>query len=162
MTLLAFVRIAARSEIEPRQIQGMDEEQLLAFLREEAVSQADEQIAEQIEENLPEDAEDQSEWNWASLSRWANSYFGLNTNDRELKKVGRENLQEYLRDRANAAIERIDFSPTKHFLAEDFLRRTLCGWPVGATGGWRWRRWRTWQAPGLLGSGAHAALRHII
>ncbi|MGC1273564.1 MAG: preprotein translocase subunit SecA [Planctomycetaceae bacterium] len=127
-SICGYVGQTFRLEIEPRQIQGMDEEQLLAFLRDEAFSQADEQIAEQIEENLPEDAEDESEWNWASLSRWCNSYFGLNTNDRELKKVGRDDLQGYLRERANAAIERIDFSSTKHFLADDFRQRTLCGW----------------------------------
>lgn len=127
-SVCGYVGQAYRLDAEPKQVQGMDFEQLTAFLRDEAFSQADQQIAEQIEENLPEHAEDQSEWNWAALSRWANAHFGLNTNERELKKVGRENIQEYLRERSKAAIERFDFAPLQHFLADDFQRRTVCGW----------------------------------
>jgi len=127
-SICGFVGQNYRLEIEPRQIHGMDYDQLVSFLHDEAFSQADEQIGEQIEENLPEDVEDQSEWNWVSLSRWANSFFGLNTNDRELKKIGREGIHEYLRERAKAAIERFDFTPLQHFLADDFQRKTLCGW----------------------------------
>lgn len=127
-SICGYVGQTYRIEAEPRQIQGMDYDQLVAFLHDEAFSQADETIAEQIEENLPEEAEDQSEWNWLSLSRWANSYFGLNTNDRELKKIGRDGIQEYLRDRSKAAIERYDFTPLQQFLADDFPRKNVCGW----------------------------------
>lgn len=127
-SVCGYVGQAYRLDVEPRQVQGMDFEQLSQFLREEAESQADEQIAGQIEENLPEGVEDESEWNWIALSRWANAYFGLNTNDRELKKVGREDIQQYLRDRAKVMFDKFDFTPLKHFLADDFQRKTLCGW----------------------------------
>ena len=130
-SICGFVGQTYHLDIDARQIDGMDYDQLVDFLRDEALSQANEQIGEQIEENLPEnieEPEDQSEWNWMALSRWANSFFGLNTNDRELKKVGREGIHEYLRERSRSAIERFDFSPLQHFLADDFQRKTVCGW----------------------------------
>jgi preprotein translocase subunit SecA len=127
-SICGYVGQAYHIDVEPKSIQGMDYEQLVSYLRDESFSQADESIAEQVEENLPEGVEDESEWNWVALSRWANAHFGLNTNDRELKKVGRDGIQEYLRERAKAAIERLDFSPLQHFLADDFQRRTVCGW----------------------------------
>ena len=127
-SITGYVAQAYRIEVAPRQINGMDDQQLLDFLRDEAFTQADEQIAEQIEENLPADAEDQTEWNWAALSRWVNAYFNLNTSDRELKKVGREHVQDHLRERARTAIERYDFTPLGQFLADDFARKTVCGW----------------------------------
>ncbi|MDQ3332630.1 MAG: preprotein translocase subunit SecA, partial [Planctomycetota bacterium] len=127
-SICGYVGQTYRLDVGKRDVQGMDYDQLVEYLRDEAFSQADTQIGEQVEENLPEDAEDQSEWNWISLSRWANAYFTINTNDRELKKVGREGIHEYLRERAKSAIERYDFTPLQHFLADDFQRKTVCGW----------------------------------
>ena len=75
-------------EVDPRAIEGMDRERLEDHLRHEAARQAEEDITEKIEEDLPETAEDQSEWNWLALSKWVNVRYGLNTNDRELKKIG--------------------------------------------------------------------------
>src|SRR5262249_29259708 len=53
------------------------------------------------------------------------------------KKIGRpqpdqpfdrEELNRYLLERAREAIQRADLSPLDAFLADDFNRRTLCGW----------------------------------
>ncbi|QDT65971.1 preprotein translocase subunit SecA [Calycomorphotria hydatis] len=127
-TLAAFTTQAYHLDIAPSQVKDMDYDQLVGFLKDEAYDQSDEFIAEQIEENLPEDAEDEREWSWLALSKWANAHFGLNTNDRELKKVGRDDLQAYLRERAQQSIDRYDFSPLQAFLDEEFNRRQLCGW----------------------------------
>ena len=34
--------------------------------------------------------EDESEWNWDALANWANTRWGLNLRDRDLKKIGRD------------------------------------------------------------------------
>ena len=65
----------------------MTKDQLLSFLKDEAVRQDEDQIGEQIDEALPEDV-DRRDWNWQALSHWSNRQFGLNTNDRELKNIG--------------------------------------------------------------------------
>ncbi|HEY2252104.1 MAG TPA: preprotein translocase subunit SecA, partial [Planctomycetaceae bacterium] len=119
---------AAGIEVDPRDLAEPDAELIIQTLKDEARSQAEELIRDKIEEDLSEDVEDQREWNWLALSKWANARWGLNTNDRELKKVGRDGMFEYLLERAQEAIERADFSPVKGFLAEDFGRQSLSNW----------------------------------
>ncbi|HUE14935.1 MAG TPA: SEC-C metal-binding domain-containing protein, partial [Planctomycetaceae bacterium] len=115
-------------EVDPRAIDGMDRDRLEDHFRHEAARHAEEEIAEKIEEDLPETAEDQSEWNWLSLSKWVNVRYGLNTNDRELKKIGRDALAADLTRRALETLGRFDFSPLTVFTDEQFGRRSLCGW----------------------------------
>jgi preprotein translocase subunit SecA len=123
-------------EVDWQDLRGMDRDQMVQYLSEEAQRQAEEQIQEQLEECLPSEV-DERDWNWQALSTWANRHFGLNTNDRELKKearplaeeqIDRDALFRYLNERAQQAIERIDFSALEVFLADDFHRRTVCGW----------------------------------
>ncbi|MBL8849488.1 MAG: preprotein translocase subunit SecA, partial [Planctomycetaceae bacterium] len=117
-------------------IQGMDKQQLSEYLLDQTERQSEDIIRDQIDESLPKDVEER-DWNWLALSGWANRQYGLNTSDRELKKIARpENDGEYDRDalytyiieRAREAITRADLSPLDTFLADDFNRRTLCGW----------------------------------
>ncbi|MEW4531162.1 preprotein translocase subunit SecA [Maioricimonas sp. JC845] len=117
-------------------IRDMDKEQMVEFLTDEAHRQAEDLVAEQLDENLPEDAE-QRDWNWQTLAGWANRHFGLNVNDRELKKIGRpdgadeydrDEILRYLSERAREAIDRTDFAPLDTLLDDDFNVRTLCGW----------------------------------
>src|SRR3954464_1881370 len=68
---------------------------------------AESQVLDAIEENLPGD-EDQREWNWGALATAINTGWGLNVRDRDLKKIGRENLSEELIKLAQEAIGRID------------------------------------------------------
>ena len=63
--------------------------------KEEAARMAEGQILDAIEENLPEEAE-QAEWNWDALAKVANTRWKLNLRDRDLKKVGRDNVGELL------------------------------------------------------------------
>ena len=92
----------------------------------EASRMAESQVLDAIEENLPDD-EDQSEWNWGALATSVNTRWGLNLRDRDLKKIGRENLAEELIKMAHEAIERIDLSSCARYLEprlqrEDRLR----------------------------------------
>jgi len=115
-------------DIVARDLRDMDAAQAADLMRDEASRQAADLIRDQIEADLPEDVEDEREWNWASFSRWVNLRWNLNTNDRELKKVGRDELYDYLVPRVEEAITRFDFQPLETFLAEDWGRRSLAGW----------------------------------
>src|SRR5690606_34744453 len=112
-------------EVTPSDIRDMDKEQLSSYLQDECRTQGEELIHEQIEENLPED-EDERGWNWLALSRWVNTQWGLKTTDRELKRVGRDDLQEHLVKLAFEAIDQINFDALDIFLAPDFPHRTMC------------------------------------
>ncbi|MFN0052525.1 MAG: preprotein translocase subunit SecA [Planctomycetales bacterium] len=119
---------AAGVEIDAGDLPDTGAEFVEERLKEEWLSQSEDLLRDKIDEDLPREIEDESEWNWLGLSKWANSRWGLNTNDRELKKVGRDALLDYLLERAKEAIERADLSPVKEFLAEDYGRQSLCHW----------------------------------
>jgi preprotein translocase subunit SecA len=84
-------------------------------------------IYEAVEENLPS-GEDESEWNWSALATFANARWKLSVNDRDLKRVGRDGVAEFLQEKAREAIHRIDLSEGARFLAADFGVASACGW----------------------------------
>jgi preprotein translocase subunit SecA len=115
--------------------------------QDEAKRQAEGQVAdlvrEAVEENLPSDAEP-SEWTWQSLVNWANNRYGLNLKDRDLKQFlsferdpefginhenfDREGLETFLAERAGESVHKVDLTPAREFLQEDWGRRSLAGW----------------------------------
>ncbi|MBA4030435.1 MAG: preprotein translocase subunit SecA, partial [Planctomyces sp.] len=114
-------------QVDAGDVKDMDYDQMVDYLRDQAERQSEDQIREQMEENLPLDLDDR-ERNWLAMSRWVNSHFGLNTNDRELRKIGVDELQIYLYQRAKDAIGRYKFDPLQEFLADDWGRKSLSGW----------------------------------
>jgi len=127
-TIAEWSRSQVGLEVEISRIRDMERDQLVIYMKDESRFQAGELIAEQVEVDLPPDIEDTQEWNWLSLSQWANSRWGLNTNDRELKKIGREGVAASLIQRAEEAIERLDLSAVDVFLDENWGRNSLCSW----------------------------------
>jgi len=127
-TIVDWGRQQLGIEIDGREIRGMTQDQLEVYLTEQCERQADIQIQEKIDENIPEDVENDRERNWQAMSKWANAAFGLNTNERDLKKVGRDELQTYLYERAKQSVAKIDLTPIQQFLAPDWGRRSLAGW----------------------------------
>jgi preprotein translocase subunit SecA len=133
----AWARSEMKIDEEPRRLDGMDFDQLKDFLSDEALRQAEAFIREQIEENLSADVE-RRDWNWQSLAGWANRTLGMNTNDRELKKVSappsegddidRGALEMYLYEGAKQSVERTDFTPLEELLKPEFPQRYLAGW----------------------------------
>jgi len=118
---LLHVQLDARDY---RNVSFQEAEQLA---HDEAERMAESQVFDAIEENLPSD-EDQSEWNWDALAHWANNRWGLNLRDRDLKKVPREELDEFLIEKAHDAILRIDLEPCARYLGPDYGLRTACAW----------------------------------
>lgn len=127
-TVVEWARARCELELELRDIRGMEPQVLIEYLKATADRQADIQIQEKIEENLPQDVEDDRERNWQAMSMWANRRFGLNTNDRELKKIGLDEIHQSLYKRAQESIQRFDFSPVEAFLNDDWGRQSLSGW----------------------------------
>ncbi|WP_449224223.1 SEC-C metal-binding domain-containing protein [Alienimonas californiensis] len=102
----------------------------MVILRDEALEQADGSIAENVAENLSVEVDDEGRstesYNWLALSRWANGRFGLNTNDRELKKIGPDEVEDYLRERAHQAIDRSELGQdVADSLAQDKKMRNV-------------------------------------
>ncbi len=116
-------------EIEAYSVRDMDREQLEVFLREQGEQQAETLIYEQMDIHLPEDSEGgQQDWNWISLTKWANRHFELNLNDRDLRKHERIELPIFLMDQARKSMERWNLTELEQFLDPQFPLRSLAGW----------------------------------
>jgi preprotein translocase subunit SecA len=94
--------------------------------RDKASRMISSQVFEALDENLG--AEDSKEWNWKALSHQVNTRYGLSTNDRQLKQIGKDNLGQYLIDEAQKAVEKIDLSGGKSFLSPDWGLQSVCDW----------------------------------
>jgi preprotein translocase subunit SecA len=114
-------------ELDGNDFRGMSPEEAERRAVDEAVRQSEAQIFEAVEENLPT-GEDDEEWNWSALASFANARWKLSVNDRDLKRVGRDDVAEFLQERAREAIHRVDLAEGKRFLEPDFGLRTACGW----------------------------------
>ncbi len=137
-TVTAWVKQQCGLELKLREVRDMAPDQLEAYLKDRADRQAYESIREQIEDNIPEGV-DAREQNWQALSKWVNSNYGLNTNERELRKAGfltegdpdsydSGKLHDYLYQRALESISRYDFTPVEVFLDEKWGRQSLAEW----------------------------------
>src|SRR5262249_49940540 len=95
--------------------------------REKAARMIETQIHEALEENVSTDI-DPKEWNWQALAGRVNNRYGLKTTDRELKKIGRDNLAAYLGDLAEKSLASVDLTGGKDYLKEDWGLRSICDW----------------------------------
>jgi preprotein translocase subunit SecA len=114
-------------ELDPNDFRGMTADEAERVAVQEAVRNAEGLIYEAVEENRPA-GEEESEWNWGALASFANARWKLSVSDRDLRKVGRDDVAEWLQERAREAIHRIDLSEGGRFLAPDFGLRSALGW----------------------------------
>jgi preprotein translocase subunit SecA len=110
-----------------RDFRGSNFDDANTFAKDQAERMAETHVLDAIEENLPEE-EDDAEWNWASLAKFGNTRWELNLRDRDLKKIGRDGIAEFMIEKARDAIARVDLSDGKPFLAADFGLKTVVVW----------------------------------
>ena len=124
-------------ELAARDFKGAEFEVAEDLAKHQAETQVTELVREAVEENLPADA-DPTEWTWQSLVNWANTRYGLNLKDKDLRRFGppkgeesefdRQGLEEFLVEKASATIHVVDLQPAREFLLGDWGRRSLAGW----------------------------------
>jgi len=113
--------------LEPRDFRGMDAAAAESHAKFEAERLAETAILDAAEENLPIE-EEPDEWNWEAMAKFANARFGTNFRDRDLKKFGRDALDQELLNKAKEAMDKVDLSDGARYLEEDFGVRTALGW----------------------------------
>jgi preprotein translocase subunit SecA len=114
-------------ELESRDFRGMDFETAQNHAKDEAERKAESQVRDALEENVPEELEE-SEWNWEALAKTTNTRWGLSVRDRDLKRIGRQEIAEFLIARAREAALKIDLGEGRQFLDPEFGVRTACAW----------------------------------
>ncbi len=95
--------------------------------REKALNNIQTQIQEALDENLDEEI-DASEWNWQAMADRVNKMWDLKTTDRALKKIGRENISQYLFAEAEKVVHAADLSKGAAYLQNDWNFVSLCTW----------------------------------
>ena len=95
--------------------------------REKALNNIQTQIQESLDENL-DDEIDPSEWNWQAMADRVNKLWALKTTDRALKKIGRDNISQYLFAEAEKVARGIDLSKGRTYLQADWGFISLCNW----------------------------------
>lgn len=123
----AWAGNAMSCDFEARDLRGMDFEAAASYVRDEAERQAEAQILDAIDETLPND-EEASEWNWGALATFANTRYSTSLRDRDLKKVGRDMVDELLVEKARESIQKSDLQEGARFLDSDFRVKTACAW----------------------------------
>lgn len=125
----SFAAVAGKEmgvELDPRDFKNLPFSEADKLAHDEAERVAESQVFDAIEENLPETEE--ADWNWSALAKWASVRYGLSLRDRDLKKLGRDDVAEHLIERARGALTKIDLSGGERFLENGFGVRTACGW----------------------------------
>ncbi len=114
-------------ELDGNDFRGMTAAEAERLAVDEAVRQSETQIFEAVEENLPQ-GEEEDEWNWGALASFANARWKLSVNDRDLKRAGRQDVVEFLQERAAEALHKVDLSDGQRYLDPGFGLRTARGW----------------------------------
>jgi preprotein translocase subunit SecA len=84
------------------------------------------QVQEAVDENLG--SEEEREWNWQALAQQVNARWNLKTTDRQLKQMGKDNLGQFLIEKADAVIDAIDLTGGRAFLDEDWGLQSVSDW----------------------------------
>jgi preprotein translocase subunit SecA len=95
--------------------------------REKAHNMVQTNIHEAMDENLDTEV-DQAEWNWQAMADRVNKMWGLKTTDRQLKKIGRDDVAEYLIKEANQKIADVDLTKGREYLESNWGLHELCSW----------------------------------
>ena len=119
--------------LEPKLFRKLTPEEAVLVCLDEAERQAEFDIVQQTEECLPM-SEDESEWNWASLSHFANSRYNIGVREKELKQTGRGRVDEFLVNKARQAIQKVKIEGADVMLAEDYNLRTVSAWAAAKFG----------------------------
>ncbi len=114
-------------EFDARDFRGLDFATAELEARDRAETQAKGQVFEAVEENLPEE-EETTEWNWEALAKLANTRWHLSLRDRDLRQLGRDQVGDFLIERAEAALRKIDLSEGERFLRPEFGVEVACNW----------------------------------
>jgi preprotein translocase subunit SecA len=132
-TFAAWASNTLSTPLDAREFRNVEFHEAEELAREHARRAAETQVLDAIDENLPED-EEASEWNWNALAEFARTRWGLKVTDRDLKRLGRDQVSEHLIEQAREAIDRIDLSEGEDYLHEDFPLRSACAWVRNSLG----------------------------
>ncbi|MGI8979466.1 MAG: SEC-C metal-binding domain-containing protein [Pirellulaceae bacterium] len=127
----AFASNRLSCPLEAKDFRGMEFSEADTYAKERAERDAETTVQDSLDENLPGDEGDedaQADWNWEAMAKLAETKWGVKVKDWDLKKIGRDNVGEYLLDMARKAIQAVDLAEGKVYLEQDFQHRFAANW----------------------------------
>lgn len=125
----ATAALRMRNPLEGRDFRNRDFEEACRFALDEAERAVETDILEAIDENLPEGDEDaEQDWNWNAMAQAMRTRWRVETTERELKKIGRNDLAEQMISRAKESLGKVDLSDGQSMLDSDYGMRIGLEW----------------------------------
>ncbi len=113
--------------LEARDFRGMGFKDADIHARSEGERAAENAIYGAIDENLP-NTEEEAEWNWDAMAKFANTSWGLQLRDRDLKKAGRDSVDGFLIEKSREALAKVDLSEGAPALDPDIGLKSVVAW----------------------------------
>lgn len=114
-------------ELEPRIFRNASFGEAERIAREEAERRAETDVLAEIEVNLPR-TEEESEWNWQAMVRFANARWNLDLRETDLKKAGRDRIDEMILEKARESIRKTGLEEARQMLDPDYGLRAALFW----------------------------------
>jgi preprotein translocase subunit SecA len=114
-------------ELDPRLFRKTTPEEAIQIVLDEAERQAETDILAQIDVHLALN-EEESEWNWEALAHFANVRWNLGIRARDLKKIGRDRVDEDLINKARGVIRKAKIEGADKILDPEFGLNTAIAW----------------------------------
>ncbi len=114
-------------EFEPKQFRGMDGKTAAEYALDHARRLSETKVLDEVEENLSMDVPT-DEWNWGALAKTANIQWRTTYRANDLIKVGRDDIAQFLIDRANKFLDGMDLSTGAYLLEPGYGVKTACNW----------------------------------
>ena len=126
----AYAAFAARQlnvEFEPKQFRAMNPGEAAEYAIEHARHMSHAGVLDAVEENLSDDVPEE-EWNWQALAKTANARWRCTLRDVDLKKVGRDNVADFLIEKAEHFCDSVKLDSGANLLAPNYGVLTACRW----------------------------------
>ena len=126
----AYAAFAARQlnvEFEPKQFRAMNPGEAAEYAIEHARHMSHAGVLDAVEENLSDDVPEE-EWNWQALAKTANARWRCTLRDSDLKKVGRDNVADFLIEKAEHFCDSVKLDSGANLLAPNYGVVTACRW----------------------------------
>lgn len=125
----ASSELRMRKPMEGREFRNRDYDEAVRYAIDEAERAIETDLLEVIDESLPEGDEDaELDWNWNAMAQALRTRWRVETTERDLKKIGRDNLAEVMIARAKEALAKVDLSNGQPMLETDYGLRLGLRW----------------------------------
>ncbi len=121
----AWVTKQLNTEFEMKQFRGVDFKTANEYALDHGRRMAETKVLDLIEENLSLDVP-QDEWNWGALAKSANLLWRTTLRGSDLLKIGRNDIAEFLIEKARHFFDGIDLSNGAPFLDPNYGIHTVC------------------------------------